>query len=320
MLPKKRKIIYVLPSTLLLLVIFCSASEDAEMDVLLTVIRDENLNLPDRVNICPTRESVMPHFEAKTMNCSEKRKPEMCERNGQLISGYPCTCKNKSPLYSAGKRRCVHNVWLRKGCDLRFGSWRHSTGWVWDELDDPTPLLYLDDGHGIAGGFNVSNRDFELCSLLNVTALSKTGIWSKIDFRFEDFQFFVSRGYFHISWNTVHLDPESRDTITGRLLRFSIMCRRPEPKSHEDIIRDPLESCLTFKATGNYTIAADSPKRKKPEEQTNDPTIAIILGVIIPTVVIIGTVIIVVFLRRRGFGTRSNRIKFPFHLRARYAK
>ncbi len=87
-----------------------------------------------------------------------------------------------------------------QGCDFRFGSWRHSSGWTWNKDNDPVLFLFLDDGYGITGGFNASNREFEQCTLANVTALTKTGAWGKIDFDSKDITFLVDRQQYHISW------------------------------------------------------------------------------------------------------------------------
>ena len=87
-----------------------------------------------------------------------------------------------------------------QGCDFRFGSWRHSSGWTWNKDNDPVLFLFLDDGYGITGGFNASNREFEQCTLANVTALTKTGAWGKIDFDSKDITFLVYRQQYHISW------------------------------------------------------------------------------------------------------------------------
>lgn len=87
-----------------------------------------------------------------------------------------------------------------EGCTFRFGSWRYPTGWTWEKLNDPLLSLFLDDGYGIAGGFNASSRKFESCKLTNITALTENGKWRKIYFDAKDITFFVSKTYYHLSW------------------------------------------------------------------------------------------------------------------------
>ena len=46
---------------------------------------------------------------------------------------------------------------------------------------------------------------------------------------------------------------QKREKIRGTIVRFSLSCRHPDPKLHNDIALDPTDSCLTFKANGNLT-------------------------------------------------------------------
>ena len=85
-------------------------------------------------------------------------------------------------------------------CFYRFGSWRQSSGWTWNEEDDPLLSLFLDNGSGIIGGFNASTREYERCRILNVTSLTKTGVWGNTDFDSKNIIFFPGQGYHHISW------------------------------------------------------------------------------------------------------------------------
>lgn len=66
--------------------------------------------------------------------------------------------------------------------------------------NDPLLLLFLDDGYGITGAFNATNKEFESCTLSNVTAMTTGGEWRKIDFDSKDITFYVYRLHYHISW------------------------------------------------------------------------------------------------------------------------
>lgn len=288
--------LYILYATLLLLNITCPTWQNVESqnsDVVLTVFRDTRSDT-DRVHIRsakPGAELDLRYITSKTMNCS---RDEIYAQNSHM-----CTCKGSSPTYVVSERQCVNNVWLRRGCVFRFGSWRHSSGWTWSKEDNRLLFLYLNDGYGITGGFNASNREFERCTLANVTALTETGVWGKIDFDSKDVTFFVFRQHYHISWNTENLGAESRQEIQGRILKFSITCQPPEPTLHNDILRQPTESCLVFKVTGNFTV---SPKRQESEKSKEDNTIivAIALGVTFSILLLAGIVVGMVCYKRRS--------------------
>lgn len=48
---------------------------------------------------------------------------------------------------------------------------------------------------------------------------------------------------------------ERRQNIRGRILKCLIVCQPQGRQRQNDIIRYPTESCVVFKATGNFTPA-----------------------------------------------------------------
>ena len=194
------KRLYILYGTLLVLNIACLTQQNTQpqnSDVVLTVSRGTRTE-SDGMLICPAKpgkELDSRYIESKTMNCSDVT-VEICDQSG----GARCVCQQNTPTYVVSQKRCVNNIWLRQGCTFRFGSWRHSTGWIWNKENDPPLSLFLDDGYGIAGGFNASNTQFERCTLTDVTVLTKTGDWSKIDYDSRDITFYVDKRYYHIIW------------------------------------------------------------------------------------------------------------------------
>ena len=291
--------LYLLYGSLLVLNITCLARQNTQpqnSNVVLTVSRGRRTE-SDWMYICPAKpgtELDSRYIESKTMNCSDVT-DQICDQSG----GARCACQLNTPTYVVSQKRCVNNIWLRQGCTFRFGSWRHSTGWIWNKKNDPPLSLFLDDGYGIVGGFNASNTQFERCTLTNITVLTKTGDWGKIDHDSSDITFYVDKRYYHISWNTENLGAENRKQIRGRILKFSIKCQPPEPTLHNDIAQDPTESCLVFKATGNFTITPAEKSNKDISEGTEDNTTAIALGVTFSILLIAGIVIAVVCYKRR---------------------
>ena len=76
----------------------------------------------------------------------------------------------------------------------------YDSGWTWNLDNDSLLPLFLDDGYGITGAFNATNKEFESCTLSNVTALTKDGDWGKIEFDSKDIKFYVYRQHYHVSW------------------------------------------------------------------------------------------------------------------------
>ena len=53
--------------------------------------------------------------------------------------------------------------------------------------------------------------------------------------------------------NTEMMNKDRRQDIRGKILKFTIECQPPISTIYDDILRDPVKSCLLFKVIGNYT-------------------------------------------------------------------
>lgn len=260
-------------------------------------------SVADRVDVCSKELETAQTFlaeagTAQTMNCSEGI--ENCGGNSELV-GYHCSCKSTSLTYVASLRKCVKNSWLRKGCAFRFGSWRHQSGWTWNDANDKLLTLFLDVGYGITGAFNASKTEYEAgCSLINITLLNTLGSWEGFVYNPRDIRMFMLRNQYYISWATDQMNSKSKQKLRGRLLRFVISCQATDVQA--DIVKEPFSSCLTFKVTGNFTSEHEE-KETSSEKKTSSNTVAIAVGVTVPLLVIIGLVLAFAIYRARKSGT-----------------
>ena len=83
-----------------------------------------------------------------------------------------------------------------------LGSWSWSTGWLWDSKTDRLLALYIEDGFGVQGGFNVSTAEYGACRYTSLSTYEATGLWNVFTLPANEtfITFFKMRGYWHFYW------------------------------------------------------------------------------------------------------------------------
>lgn len=75
-------------------------------------------------------------------------------------------------------------------------------GWVWNSETDHLLVLYIEDGFGVQGAFNVSVVEYGECRFSSLSTYEDTGVWKAFTAPTNEsfVTFFEMRGYWHFFW------------------------------------------------------------------------------------------------------------------------
>ncbi|CAB4028599.1 Hypothetical predicted protein, partial [Paramuricea clavata] len=209
-----------------------------------------------------------------------------------------------------------------KGCQFTTGSWRWSTSWTWDTVDDALIVLDKKHDYGIATGFNVSTMDYQSCSVESLRYWAEDMNWTEASYFFSYSKpvMFKLNNMWHLSWNVKNLEKNVSKSFNGKILKFQIECEKPGPPQNED---EELEitSCFPVKVTGEFNVTSkywDSQNTTgvNTEARTTSKSNqdALLLSLLIPlslVVLIAGVLIVVCYIRRMAcFAERQD----PHHV------
>ena len=220
------------------------------------ITRSDNLNAGDKVNLlvvsstlCKQQNAINTELSAQCTLTS--RESEELSQNSCYLE---CVCNNETGSFIVNERKCGDERVLRQGCSLVFGSWSWSTGWLWDSETDRLLVLYIEDGFGLQGGFNVSTAEYSACRYTSLSTYEAAGLWNACTLPTNEtfITFFKMRGYWHFYWIIEDLSQNKKSEIEGKFMKMDVTC---ENVNEENGIVEvtQLSSCLVFKVTGNIS-------------------------------------------------------------------